>query len=106
MACLASRIPYGERIDEEKLERVARAERFLRGRGFKTVRVRCPGGHARIEVEAAQIGRFRDVLLRSEIVRKLKGLGFPSVSIDLDGYRMGSLNYGVKLKVKGRKSDV
>lgn len=92
MACLASRIPYGETIDEKKLESIARAEEFLRGRGFKSVRVRCPGGNARIEVEAAEIGRFRDARLRRGIVRKLKSLGFPSVSLDLEGYRTGSLN--------------
>ena len=102
MACLASRIPYGELIDEKKLERVARAERFLGSLGFRNVRVRCRGGNARIEIEAAQIGRFRDVRLRSEIVRKLKGLGFPSVSLDLEGYRMGSLNLTLTTNKHGK----
>jgi uncharacterized protein len=92
MACLASRIPYGEPIDGKKLERVARAEEFLRRRGFKNVRVRCPGGNARIEVEETQIGGFRDVRLRNAVVGKLKSLGFQVVSLDLEGYRMGSLN--------------
>lgn len=101
MACLASRIPYGEPIAGEKLERIARAERFLKRRGFKSVRVRCPGGNARIEVDAAEIGRFGDARLRGEVVRKLKSIGFPSVSLDLEGYRTGSLNYGLKLKVEG-----
>jgi uncharacterized protein len=93
MACLASRIPYGETIDEKKLERIARAELFLRNHGFRNVRVRHLGDSARIEVDRAQLGRFQNVRLQREIVRKFKALGFFSVSLDLEGYRTGSLNY-------------
>jgi uncharacterized protein len=92
MACLASRFPYGERIRVEKLRRVENAEAFLRGKGFRNVRVRYAGWGARIEVDEAQLGRFHGKQLRCEIVRKLKALGFRSVSLDLEGYRTGSLN--------------
>jgi uncharacterized protein len=95
MACLASRFPYGERIRVERLRRVENAEAFLRGKGFRNVRVRYAGQGARIEVDKAQLGRFHGKQLRCEIVRKLKALGFLSVSLDLEGYRMGSLNYGL-----------
>ncbi|MCX6339417.1 MAG: ATP-dependent sacrificial sulfur transferase LarE [Candidatus Aureabacteria bacterium] len=95
MACLASRFPYGERIRVEKLRRVENAEAFLRGKGFRNVRVRYAGRGARIEVDKAQLGRFHGKQLRCEIVRKLKGLGFISISLDIEGYRMGSLNYGL-----------
>ena len=92
MPCLASRFPYGERIGAGALRRVARAEAFLRGRGFRGVRVRCAGATARIEVDAAQLGRFARRKLREEIVGELKRIGFVFVSLDLEGYRTGSLN--------------
>jgi uncharacterized protein len=92
MPCLASRFPYGERIEEEKLVRVGEAEIYLKRRGFKNVRVRCEADTARIEVDAAQLGRFFRRAMRRDVVRKLKRLGFMYVSVDLEGYRTGSLN--------------
>ena len=90
-ACLASRIPYGEAITGEKLALVERAEQFLAGLGLTQLRVRLHGGNlARIEVPPEQL----DVVLthRTEIVRALTGLGCTYVTVDLAGYRMGSLN--------------
>lgn len=98
MACLASRIPYGERVTREALQRVARAEAFLRRRGFTHVRVRCHGRIARIEVAPPQIGRLVKKKLRAEMAGTFKRLGFLYVCVDLEGYRMGSLNDGLKLK--------
>ena len=90
-ACLASRIPYGEAITVEKLALVEQAEQFLTGLGLTGLRVRLHGGNlARIEVPPEQL----DVVLthRTEIVRALTGLGCTYVTVDLAGYRMGSLN--------------
>lgn len=90
-ACLASRIPYGEAITEEKLALVEQAEQFLAGLGLTGLRVRLHGRNlARIEVPPEQL----DVVLthRTEIVRALTGLGCTYVTVDLAGYRMGSLN--------------
>lgn len=89
-ACLASRIPYGEKIIPEKLGMVERAEDFLRDAGFRQVRVRVHGDVARIEVGP---DRLADALgMRERIVPVLKGFGFRYVSLDLQGYRTGSLN--------------
>lgn len=90
MACLASRIPYGERITPEKLLMVNKAEEFIRGLGFIQVRVRLHGRLGRIEAAPEQISRM--ARMREVISAKLKTFGFVYVSIDLDGYRVGSLN--------------
>lgn len=89
-ACLASRIPYGERITTEKLGRIERAEDFLRDAGFRQVRVRIHGDTARIEVEPDRLADALEV--RGRIVDALRGFGFSYVSLDLQGYRTGSLN--------------
>jgi uncharacterized protein len=95
-ACLASRVPYGERLDAEALRRIARAESLLRRLGFRQVRVRCQGMAARIEVDARQVRRFFRTAVRDEVLRGMKRLGFLFVAIDLEGYRMGSLNAALK----------
>lgn len=92
MACLASRFPYGEQITVERLSQVAQAERALRGRGFREIRVRRHGDIARIEVGPDEIGRLLDDALRAEVVAELKGAGFAYVAVDLEGYRQGSMN--------------
>jgi uncharacterized protein len=89
-ACLASRFPYGEAITSEKLGRVGRAERVLREAGFDVVRVRHHGDVARIEVPPADRARLLEVA--SEVVPKLKALGYVWVACDLEGYRSGSMN--------------
>jgi uncharacterized protein len=89
-ACLASRFPYGEAITSEKLGRVGRAERVLREAGFDVVRVRHHDDVARIEVPPADRARLLEVV--SEVVPKLKALGYVWVACDLEGYRSGSMN--------------
>lgn len=92
MACLASRFPYGEQITEAKLRRVGRAEKFLRELGFRQVRVRSHGDTARIEVKASRIPDIIERGRRGEVVEQLKDCGFTYVTLDLEGYRTGSLN--------------
>ena len=88
-ACLASRFPYHEEITEEKLSRVALAEEYLRSLGIRQYRVRHHGTLARIEVEP----RDMEVLLkRKELVERFRELGFTYVTVDLEGYRPGSMN--------------
>jgi uncharacterized protein len=88
--CLASRISYGDRITEQKLNQVEQAEEFLRSLGFVEFRVRLHGELARIEVHDADIAKL--ITQRKEIAAKLKSLGFKFVSVDLEGFRGGSLN--------------
>ena len=96
LACLASRFPYGTRLDETNLSRVGRAEDLLRGLGFGQVRVRHHGSVARLEVEPGLIPRLMGPGLRAEIIRGLKRLGYDYVALDLEGYRTGSLNEALK----------
>jgi uncharacterized protein len=91
-ACLASRIPYGERIDREKLGRVERAEDFLREQGFRQVRVRSHGDIARIEVDPGERRRFFDEALLDAVSRKFKSIGFLYAALELEGYARGNLN--------------
>lgn len=91
-ACLSSRFPYGEEINEEKLQRVDQAEAFLRGQGFRQVRVRYHGSLARIEVEFEELKRFFELEFIRNTVSRLKELGFTYVTLDLQGFRSGSMN--------------
>jgi uncharacterized protein len=91
-ACLASRIPYGERIDRDKLARVEKAEDLLREKGFLQFRVRSHGDMARIEVAPEERRRFFDEALLDEVSRALKSYGFLYVALELEGYVMGNLN--------------
>ena len=91
-ACLASRFPYGEEITAEKLKMVGAAETFVRSLGFRQVRVRHHGAMARIEVPEEDIHRFLDKSMRERVSSKFKEIGYVYVSLDLKGYRMGSLN--------------
>jgi len=94
--CLASRFPYGQRITKDLLERVERAENFLKSLGFDNVRVRDHGGMARIEVDEDKIDRFLVPQTRKKISEQLKNLGYIYISLDIDGYMRGSLNRGVR----------
>ncbi|HHB90275.1 MAG TPA: ATP-dependent sacrificial sulfur transferase LarE [Anaerolineae bacterium] len=90
-ACLASRFAYGVRIDAERLSRVDRAERWLRERGFSQLRVRVQDEKlVRIEVPVEQIPAI--VALRRELVAYFKSLGFVYITVDLEGFRSGSMN--------------
>ena len=91
-ACLASRFVYGEPISEEKLSMVGRAEEKLLALGFRQVRVRIHGDLARIEVAPEELDRFFDASVRKEIADYCKSIGFTYVSLDLSGYRTGSMN--------------
>ncbi|HRU05868.1 MAG TPA: ATP-dependent sacrificial sulfur transferase LarE [Candidatus Brocadiia bacterium] len=91
-ACLASRFAYGERITRDKLQRVGQAEAFLRELGFPIVRVRIHGGLARIETSPDSIERLASPDLRPRVAARLKDLGFAYVTLDLQGYRTGSMN--------------
>ncbi len=91
-ACLASRFAYGETITREKLRMVDQAEAFLKEKGFRQSRVRVHGNIARIEVEPDDISRLASEELRNITYDKLKSLGFDYVTIDIRGYRMGSMN--------------
>lgn len=90
--CLASRVAYGEPITEEKLNQIEQAEDFLRQLGFVEFRVRHHGMMARIEVPAAQIQTVSQPIFRDKIVKRFKELGFRYTSVDLQGFRSGSLN--------------
>jgi pyridinium-3,5-biscarboxylic acid mononucleotide sulfurtransferase len=94
LACLSSRFPYGQEITPEKLAQVARAEEFLRSRGYGQVRVRHHGEIARLEVGSDEMERaFGE---REEISAELKATGFLYVTLDLVGYAPGSLNAALK----------
>jgi len=90
--CLASRIAYGLEVTEQRLRQVDEAEQFLRSLGFIEFRVRHHDTVARIEVSLQNIDKVTTEPTRSKIVEKLKSLGFKFVTIDLQGYRTGSLN--------------
>lgn len=95
-ACLASRFVYGEEITEEKLHMIDLAEQFLIEHGFFEERVRLHGNMARIEVPPKDIPRLAEDGIREAVYEKFKELGFLYVTLDLKGYRMGSMNDTLK----------
>lgn len=100
-ACLSSRFPYGMHITRENLAKVDDAETLLRDYGFRFFRVRFHDERtARIEVGAEEIPRMLDNAIRDQIVDRLKGLGFTYVTLDLQGYRTGSMNEVLPAEVK------
>jgi uncharacterized protein len=91
--CLSSRMAYGETVTPERLAMIGAAERFLRERGFQPLRVRYhKGDMARIEVSPEAVQRFFEPGFREAVVEELKALGFKFVSVDLEGFRSGSMN--------------
>lgn len=92
LACLASRIPYGEPLELKRLRRVDRAEAILRREGFAEVRLRDHGEIARIEVPAKRIAALVELSLRWRLVAELTALGYTYVAVDLVGYRTGAMN--------------
>jgi len=97
--CLSSRIAYGEAVTPERLAMIDRAERFLRERGCQPLRVRYHKGDvARIEVGVEQLPQLADARLRAETVAYFKQLGFKYVSLDLEGFRSGSMNELLKIE--------
>lgn len=95
-ACLASRFPYGEKITEEGLRRVEEAEQLLLDLGFSQFRVRVHGTVARLELLPEEFPKIMEPETRSVVYRQLKDLGFAYVTLDLQGYRSGSLNETLK----------
>jgi pyridinium-3,5-biscarboxylic acid mononucleotide sulfurtransferase len=93
--CLSSRIAYGQKIDRQKLEQVAKGEAFLRERGFRQVRVRHLGDAARVEVATEELARLFEPDTSEAVTQYLLSLGFPHVNLDPSGYRTGRLNEGV-----------
>ena len=96
-ACLSSRIPYHSEVTGEKLRTIEQAEAILRGFGFRVCRVRHHDEMARLEIGRDEMARALEPELRERIVSELRALGYRHVTIDLQGYRMGSLNEGVRL---------
>ena len=94
MACLATRFVYGELLTEERLFAVESAEKFLQEKNFKQFRVRVHGKIARIEIFTEDFSKL--IEMREVIVEKLKSLGFDYVTLDLQGFRSGSMNIGIE----------
>jgi pyridinium-3,5-biscarboxylic acid mononucleotide sulfurtransferase len=97
-ACLSSRIPYHSEVTDEKLRMIERAEESLRALGFRVCRVRHHDRLARLEIGRDELARALESGVREQIVRELTAIGYQHVTIDLQGYRMGSLNEGVRLR--------
>jgi len=98
-SCLATRIPYGDKITLEKLKRIERAEEIIHNLGIEQVRVRCHNNLARIEVREKDLLFLLEEDLRKRMILQFKKLGFVYITLDLQGYRSGSMNEGLKEKV-------
>lgn len=97
-ACLSSRIPYGNEVTDERLRQIERAESVLRNLGFRVFRVRHHDDTARLEIAKAEMPRALDPDVNAQLVASLKALGYQYVSLDLQGYRLGSLNEALRLR--------
>ncbi len=97
-ACLSSRIPYDTEITDGKLRMVEQAETALREMGFRVCRVRHHDTLARLELGTDEIARVLDPAVRDEVVSALRAIGYRQVTVDLQGYRTGSLNEGIRLR--------
>jgi len=96
LPCLSTRFPYGTQITKEKVVRVGRAEKFLAGFGIRQLRVRDHNNIARIEVPRKDMPMFLDEEISKQIMENFKALGYTYVTLDLQGYRMGSMNEPLK----------
>jgi uncharacterized protein len=97
-ACLSSRIPYGSEVTDERLRQIERAEQVVRELGFRIFRVRHHDTVARLEIARAEMSRALDPDVNARLVSSLKALGYQYVSLDLQGYRLGSLNEALPLR--------
>jgi uncharacterized protein len=97
-ACLSSRIPHGSAVTSEKLRQIEQAEDVLRELGFRIFRVRHHDATARLEIAREEMARALDPQVRDRIVSALKSLGYQHVTLDLQGYRLGSLNEVLPLR--------
>ncbi len=99
--CLSSRFPYGTQITLEGLQQVAAGEKLLHELGFRVARVRYHGEVARLEVEQDEIARLLDPAVREKVETELRRIGFRFVTVDLRGFRSGSLNEGITSPARG-----
>ena len=97
-ACLSSRIPYGTPVSVEALTRIGKAEEYLRNLGIKQLRVRHHGTVARIEVAPADFHVLLDDEVRTGITKHFRSIGYAYVTLDLEGFRSGSMNEVLKAK--------
>jgi pyridinium-3,5-biscarboxylic acid mononucleotide sulfurtransferase len=97
-ACLSSRIPYHTEVTDEKLRMIERGEQAVRARGFRVFRVRHHGDLARVEIARDEMPRALEPEIAASLVRDLKAAGYKYVTLDLQGYRLGSLNEGLFLR--------
>jgi uncharacterized protein len=97
-ACLSSRIPYHSEVTEEKLRAIERAEEAVRRLGFRVLRVRHHGDVARVEIAREEMPRLLDPEIAQAVDTAIRAIGFRYVAVDLRGYRLGSLNEGLKLR--------
>ncbi|MCB2358558.1 ATP-dependent sacrificial sulfur transferase LarE [Clostridium estertheticum] len=91
-ACLLTRIPYGNELKVEDFEKIENAEKYMMSIGFRAVRVRCHGDLARVEVSKNDRSKLFDEALLDTIAKKIKECGFKYVTLDMQGYRVGSFN--------------
>ena len=97
-ACLSSRIPYHSEVTDQKLRMIERGESALRSLGFRVCRVRHHDALARLEFGRDEVSRALEPEMHDQIVRELRAVGYEEVTVDPQGYRMGSLNEGVRLR--------
>ncbi len=97
-ACLSSRIPYGQEVTNDALRQIERAEAVLRELGFRIFRVRHHDTTARLEIARAEMPRALEPDVNARLLASLKALGYQYVSLDLQGYRLGSLNEALRLR--------
>ena len=97
-ACLSSRIPYGSEVTDVALRQIEQAEQVLRDLGFRIFRVRHHDTVARLELARTEMPRALDPAVNAQLVASLKALGYQYVSLDLQGYRLGSLNEALRLR--------
>ncbi|MGJ0906899.1 ATP-dependent sacrificial sulfur transferase LarE [Clostridium botulinum] len=97
-ACLLSRIPYNQEIKKEDLVRIEKAEVYMMKLGFRAVRVRSHGNLARIEVPQKERMKLLNERILGKVSKELKELGFKYVTVDIEGYKMGSLNAEINMK--------
>lgn len=100
MACFSSRIPYGTKVDVETLQKVYKAEKFLREQGFNQLRVRHHDKVARIEVERSEMPRLIEEEMSRKIADGFRKIGYLYITLDLQGFRSGSMNEGFFKKKK------
>jgi uncharacterized protein len=97
-ACLSSRIPYGSEVTEQKLRLIEAAENVLRTMGFRVFRVRHHETLARLEIARDEMPRALEPSVAEHLTRELRALGYQHVTVDLQGYRLGSLNEVLRLR--------